>query len=218
MSPKRKIIPAAIALIVILGAGLVHGVTTFRWTAASELKAAGEKLTKIPLTIGDWVGKDAPLDKRQETIGQISASVSRQYVNTKTGQAVTILLVCGRPGPISVHTPEVCYAGSGYEIASERKRESFDYGDSKAAQFWSIKVNKPDVMHPERMIIDYGWFAKQAWSAPEADARFSFAGVPVLYKLYTIREQARPNDRSGTDVDPAGDFLKDFLPVLQKTL
>ena len=28
----------------------------------------------------------------------------------------SVLLVCGRPGPVSVHTPDVCYAGVGYAM------------------------------------------------------------------------------------------------------
>jgi len=107
MSLKAKIAPALTALVVILGTGYVYGVSTFRWTASKELQSAADKLGRVPLNVGDWVGKDSPLDPRQAKIGQISASVSRHYVNSKTGQAVTILLVSGRPGPISVHTPEV---------------------------------------------------------------------------------------------------------------
>ena len=218
MSLKSKLAPVAIALVLILGAGYVHGVSTHRWTASAEIRSATEKVASIPLKFADWTGKDSQLDERQAKVGQIASSISRQYVNTKTGQNITVLLVCGRPGPISVHTPEVCYAGSGYEVSSDRKRIAYDYDGNKKANLWSIKVSKPDILRPERMSIDYGWFANQTWSAPDLDARFEYAAVPVLYKLYVIREQSRMNDRTGTDSDPAQDFLKDFLPMLQKIL
>ena len=218
MSIQSKLAPVAIALALILGAGYVHGVSTHRWTVSAEIRNATAKVASIPLTFGDWTAKESPLDERQAKIGRIEASISRQYVNAKTGQAVSVLLVCGRPGPISVHTPEVCYAGSGYKVESERKRVAYDYDGNRKASFWSIKVSKPEILRPERMSIDYGWFANQTWSAPDMDARFEYAGIPILYKLYVIREQSRMNDRSGTDTDPTPDFLKDFLPMLQKIL
>jgi len=217
MSSKLKLLPVLIAAIVILGSGYVHGVWSFRWSAARELATASAKLTTIPHVVGDWVGTDSQLDSRQASLGRIDSAVSRQYVNSKTGRAVTILLVCGRPGPISVHTPEVCYAGSGYEVASGRSKVSVDYdGGGKAAQFWSIRVAKPDPIRPERMIIDYGWFSGGNWTAPDLDSRLVFASHPVLYKLYIVREQSRSDEQVA--FDPTTEFLRDFLPKLQKSL
>ena len=216
MSVKTKIFPAAVAIAVILGSGYVHGLWSFRWTAASELKTAAEKMTKVPKVIGDWTGEDSTLDQRQATIGRIYASVSRHYKNSKTGQSITILLLCGRPGPIAVHTPDVCYSGSGYEVAADRTKESVDYGMAAPAQFWSLKVHKLDPTRPERMVIDYGWFSQGKWSAPGSDARFEFAGRAVLYKLYVIREQTRADERGA--FDPTVEFLKEFLPSLQEVL
>jgi len=216
MSSKPSLLIAGIAAILIVATGYVHSVWSFRWSAARELKAAGEKLSRVPLVIGDWTGKDSPLDERQASVGRIYASVSRQYVNAKTGRAVSILLLCGRPGPLSVHTPEVCYGNSGFTIAGDRSKMAVDYPGAAPAEFWALKVSKADPVRPERLIIDYGWFSDDHWSAPEIDARFVFAGQPVLYKLYTIREQDRVEE-SGVP-DPSADFLKEFLPALQKIL
>ena len=216
MPPKNTLLLAGIAAALIAGSGYVQGVWSFRWSAARELQAASEKLAKVPMVIGDWTGKDAPLDERQAAIGQIHASVSRQYVNAKSGRAVTILLLCGRPGPLSVHTPDVCYAGSGYEVASGRSKMAVEYPGADPAQFWAIKVSKPDPLRPERLIIDYGWFSRNHWTAPDVDARFVFAGQPVLYKMYAICEQSRGDDAGATV--PTAEFLKDFLPVLQELL
>ena len=216
MSSKSSLLIAGIAAIVIVATGYVHSVWSFRWSAPRELKAAAEKLTRVPMVIGDWTGKDSPLDERQASVGRIYASVSRQYVNAKTGRSVTVLLLCGRPGPLSVHTPEVCYGSSGYTIAGDRSRIAVDYPGAVPAEFWALKVSKADPVRPERLMIDYGWFSHDQWSAPSMDARFVFAGQAVLYKLYTIREQDRVDD-SGA-LDPSADFLKEFLPALQKIL
>jgi hypothetical protein len=229
MQLKNKLIPSIMALVIILGAGYVHGITSFRWTAESALKVAEANLSKIPLEIeagvdgaGNkiyWKGLESKLDERQMKIGQIRASVSRRYTNSQTGQSVTILLLTGRPGPMSVHTPEVCYAGSGYTKQTERKLETIPNSGGSPANFWSLRVGKEDPLQPGELNILYGWFAKSKWTAPETDARFSFAEFPVLYKLYTVREDTRTTSgRSGDASDPSVKFLEVFLPVLQNIL
>ena len=34
----------------------------------------------------------------------------------------TALILCGRPGPVSIHTPDVCYRGLGYEPTGSPSR------------------------------------------------------------------------------------------------
>jgi hypothetical protein len=216
MRTKTTILPAAVTVTILLGSGYVHGLWSFRWSGPAEVRAAAERLAAVPMAFGDWSGTDAPLDSREAKVARIDGSVSRRYVNARTGRAVTILLVCGRPGPIAAHPPEVCYAGGGYEVEGVRSKVAIDYGGPKPAEFWSIRVAKPDAAHPERIGIDYGWFANGAWTAPEGEARLYFAGHPVLYKLYAIREQSRADDRP--DFDPTADFLGEFLPRLQVAL
>lgn len=212
---SNKIPPVAIAVVILLGSGTVHGIWSFRWSAARELQAATTKVASIPLQFGDWTGNENKLDERQATVGRIHASMSRIYTNAKTGQVISALLVSGRPGPISVHTPEVCYAGSGFEVASESIKASVDAGLGKPSEFWTLKVNKPDPSRPEHLMIYYGWFADGRWQAPAVDARLGFAGIPVLYKLYVVRQQSRTES---ADFDATVDFLKSFLPELQKSL
>ena len=38
-----------------------------------------------------------------------------------TGKVVTLFLACGRAGPVCTHTPDVCYAGSGYEVEKPKR-------------------------------------------------------------------------------------------------
>jgi hypothetical protein len=216
MCTKTTLLPAVATVAILLGSGYVHGLWSFRWSAAGEIRAAAERLAAVPAAFGDWSGTDAPLGDREAKVGRIDASVSRRYVNARTGRAVTILLVCGRPGPIAAHSPEVCYAGGGYEVEGERAKVAIGYGGPRPAEFWSIRVAKPDAARPERITIDYGWFADGVWTAPAGEARLHFAGHPVLYKLYAIREQPRADDRP--DFDPTADFLGEFLPRLQVAL
>src|SRR3954451_18636542 len=119
-----RTLPIATALALVIAAGIVHGRWTLRWSKSHAVEAAVARLEGVPTAVGDWNGQELALDPRQLTMAEIAGHVTRRYVNRRSGAAVTVLLVCGRPGPISVHTPDICYAGAGYELAGPPTRES----------------------------------------------------------------------------------------------
>ena len=64
-------------------------------------------------------------------VGQIS----RVYTNPTKGLTVSVLLLCGLPGNISTHTPDVCYPGAGYTLGNG-ERFVHRYGvPEQAAEF-----------------------------------------------------------------------------------
>jgi hypothetical protein len=136
--------------------------------------------------------------------------VHRRYVHRRTGQAVDLLLVCGRAGPTSVHTPDVCYRGSGYDEVGEATR----YAAPGGGAFWVRRFQKPGPA-PAPLRVIYGWNATGAWEAPDSP-RTAFAGRAALYKLYVIREMARTDEP--LEEDPAVDFLRAALPPLGAAL
>src|SRR4051794_3958486 len=111
---------AATASVALVGAGLVHGFWTDRWSASTEVNQAAARISDVPVRFGDvWEG-----DNIEVKPGQIGAGVAgclqRRYVNKATGQSVVIALVNGRPGPVATHTPEVCYGASGYVVGDKQ--------------------------------------------------------------------------------------------------
>src|SRR5690349_8005042 len=104
---RRMLLPT-LALLLIVGTGVVHGMRTGRWQPSAALTDAVARLDTVPMRIGDWEGEDTPLAGREPP--GVAAHLCRRYTNTRTGEAVTMFLVCGRPGPVSIHTPDVCYA------------------------------------------------------------------------------------------------------------
>ena len=73
--------------------------------------------------------RTSPTTRRTMARAGIKGCVYRRYRNPRTGESVSVLLVCGRGGPISVHTPDVCYAGAGYRPTARSEPKEVDLGD-----------------------------------------------------------------------------------------
>src|SRR5438105_6868432 len=88
--------------------GIAHGWWTDRWGPSERLQRSVAVLDRVPVSFGDWVGEDVPCASQEVDRAGIQGCVCRKYRNVQTGEVVSALLVCGRGGPISVHTPDVC--------------------------------------------------------------------------------------------------------------
>jgi hypothetical protein len=198
---------------VVLGSGIAHGVWSGRWNISDGPERAAAHLSEVPLTVGDWDGRVSELSPRHMRVAELSGAHVCEFVNRRTGSVVSTLLVCGRPGPVSVHTPEVCYGGAGYEPIASRAR--YTNASLPAAAFWVCDFQKPQAATPDRLRIFYAWNAQGTWAAPE-NPRLAFFRQPALYKFYVIRKLAKADE--SLEGDPAVDFLENFLPQLDKRL
>lgn len=210
-----RLIAPLVAATIILASGLAQGVWTGRWSNSRELETSSSRLERLPMVIGDWVGRASSLDKRTLEAGEISGYVARQYKNRRDGRVVTILLVCGLPGPISVHTPEVCYAGNGFEPRGSAERRSVGKdGTSRSDEFWLLHLGKQVSVLPEALTILYSWNAGEGWQASDRP-RLDFAGSRALYKLYIINHLA--GDLKGDQEEAVFEFAQALLPALRES-
>jgi hypothetical protein len=206
-------LPILIVLSVIVLCGIVDGFWTDRWTVAEELQTATAKLATVPMTIGEWDGRSQEIDPRALAIGEVAGYVRRLYVNRRTGSTVTLFILCGRPGPLSVHLPESCYGGAGFEEVGGRSK--YNEPGPPAADFWVYRFQKREAAVPEYLRILCSWGAAGAWRAADAP-RLEFSHLPTLYKMYIVRQLPRL-DEPLTD-DPTVEFIRVLLPELEKSL
>ncbi len=198
---------------VLLLAGFVHGLWTGRWEHSTALEDAVTALRGVPAELGPWKGTAINLDATQMERAGAAGFVSRSYKDETRRAAVSMLLMCGRSGPVSVHTPEVCYDGAGYEMVGEPVEHPVKLGPlGTQARFRTVVMQKSDTAVPSYLRIFWAWSVPgQPWAAP-ANARAAFARQPALYKLYVIREVASPDEL--LDDDPAVAFIQRLLPEL----
>jgi hypothetical protein len=219
-----RFLPVLASAAVLVAYGLVEGYWTDRWALSPELARAAERLAAIPVGVGDWQGEDGELDPRQARQGEIRAALVRRYTHRRSGEVLNVLLVAGRPGPIAVHSPEVCLGGAGLAIRGEKTREAIAAaGLSGEATFWVAQFHKADAAVPEAVEVLWSWTGGGDWQAVESPRLF-FARERLLYKLYVTRPVVRPTSATtpdsagGTEQGPVRDFLKVLLPEVKRCL
>jgi hypothetical protein len=217
-----RVLPIAAGILLVAAFGGAEGVWTHRWQPSRAPEEAAARLARVPLTVGEWQGEDQTLDARVVAKAELSGYVMRRYVHRPTGAAVSVLLVCGRPGPVSVHTPDVCYGGAGFALAAPPAHHTVTPPadplrgyPAGPASFWVGRFEKSGAAVSERLRILWAWNAAGDWAAPD-NPRLTFAAAPALYKLYVVRSVADLNEP--LDDDPAVTFLRQFLPAVETCL
>lgn len=212
----RRFFLPAFALAIVIGAGLVQGFWTHRWQVGEELQRAAESLDRVPLQFGDW--KVEEQDIRSSGDNGLAAQRSLRYRNNKTADVISVSLVCGRHGPASIHTPDVCYGASGYKVSKRSEVAVPVAGVEEEARFYHADMEKKSAAELQRQRIFWSWRAGGRWQVAD-NPRTSFARYPVLYKFYVARELGEAVNTTGAlDQDPCVEFLRQFLPELESIL
>jgi len=211
MIPLVRILAAAAAMVLIVGSGLAYGLWSGRWDPPSAAPTdVNARLESIPASIGDWSGEDLEADVRGAS--PVLGRLERRYRNMRTNQIVTVSLVGGYPGPISIHTPDVCYGSSGYDVGQNRK---FVPPKTTGVEFWTADAVKKKSTDQTRLRIFWAWNGGDGWEAAE-NPRLTFVRYPVLYKLYLIHELNTAGD--ALEDDACLDLFHQWQPELQRAL
>jgi hypothetical protein len=208
--------PIAAALAMVVCTGLVHGWWTQRWAVSSELTTAAGRLEAVPLIMGEWTGEPVALDPDDIHLAGLTRCWMRRYTQPADGDAFVVILMCGSPGPVAVHTPDWCYGAAGYTMATPAGRYRLEASDgAQPAEFWTAQFAKPDKPVPARLQIFWAWNATGSWQAPDYP-RLIFGSQQALYKLYVIRTINEPERGSCAERDAI--FLDQLLPELDRAL
>ena len=204
---------AAFALII--SSGVVQGLWTDRWQTSPRLEEQAARLRRIPVDLGDWKGEPIDLDPVRLTRLGVVGHMARRFTHRFNGTVVLVIVVCGRPGHIAVHTPEVCFGSVGYEPIAPPERLAIPVGPGgRPAEFKATRFAKQP-RAPKQLRAFWSWSATGDWLAPD-NPRLTFSRHPFLYKLYVIQE-VTVLDRQPKD-DPCLDLIDKLLTELGATL
>jgi hypothetical protein len=129
---------------------------------------------------------------------------------------VSVLLAWGRPGPLSVHSPEACYGAAGFSLSGPSERYSVtDAAGSNLADFWKSTFTRQDSTVSERLLVLHAWNRDGVWHAPQYP-RWKLAGAPVLHKLYVTQSLSSRDEV--TVMKDTKEFLQVFMPQVNEAL
>lgn len=213
---RRWLWAVGIALAGTLGTGYLHGRMTNRWGLRHEARLAAEQLrVELPEEAGSWrLRKAEPFPKAVVQVLQCPAYISRVYEHRQTGDVVSVAVIVGPPGPIAVHSPEICYSARDYTIDGPRRAAAVTDAAGQAHTLWELSLKANDLAGVPLKVF-YGWSTGGRWEATP-QPRFRFGGLSHLYKLQLSVTQHPASE--AIQFDAAEDFLSQFLAQLAPRL
>lgn len=209
-----RYLPVACAFLFVLVPGLAFQSWFGGGQAAALLDQRVASLPSIPHYLPNWDGEDFEIDDNQIKQANLAGYVARKYTHRDTGEVVAVLVVCGYRGPISVHTPDVCYQGSGYGMGEIVKKD-LSLADSPISAHFNTALFQPqDATNPGKLRIHWAWSADGNWDAPEFN-RGAYLFQPVLYKMYVIQNIP---DKQASQSKASEELIRELLPQLKPLL
>jgi hypothetical protein len=215
---------AAVAAVIACGA--VHGAWTHRWQISSRILEASSAIDRLPAGIEGWESEDVELPPEQLAQTEAVRAYAKRLTHRPTGASVSVLLLCGRTGPLAVHTPEVCFQGRGKDPMGAPRRVAIkDDTGREWGEFWAADFRPSDRRQQDHVRLFWGWSADGLqWKSPN-NPRVTFAGNPVLYKLYVMRNlselevrERRERREPPINSDEIAGVLRKFLPEVRQAL
>lgn len=179
-------IPAAIGLLLI---GALYVSTSMLGYSQQYMDYLVKIVQETPSTLGSWEGTDN--EQANEAVTKESgaiAQISRVYEDKLTGEQINLYFISGVSFRVAMHSPVVCYPGSGYEQQGEVQTFDFDYvytnsqtgkKYARKATFFTVVFKKGDYS----VRVFWAWNDGSGWEAPQF-ARMRFGGHIPLCKCY----------------------------------
>ena len=206
-----------VVLVLTLVSGIIQGRMTNRWGVPETSAVAAKRLAEFleDTEFGDWKCESSRrMSEHVVDMLECAEHIDRTYVNQRTGDTVNVAILLGPSGPISVHTPEVCYSSRAYDIREERQRVSIQSKDGKEDTFWGLTF-RSNSLDADILRVYYAWTPGRNWEAPK-EPRFSFSKYPYIYKIQLAGHL--PLEADVDAEDPCRKFLQDFVPVAREYL
>lgn len=203
-----------------LASGAIQGHIRNRWGPSQSMLEAARKLQGVPQVFGGpqknrWQMTSAePMEPLAVAMLECAGHIHRVYQNRRTNEIVAVFVIVGPAGPISAHTPEICFDAQNYTRRDNRQQVAIASAQEQDDHFWALSFKTKNVQE-NLLRVYYAWTAGTHWSAP-GNTRFGFVGSPYLYKIQASCKM--PAGSNVTNSDTCREFLKDFLPVLRPYL
>jgi hypothetical protein len=211
----KQLIPLVIAVSLIAAGTVYQGKLTDRWNPQDSelLQAFTTRLDSVPSEFKDWSSRETPLTEKEFKATNCTNYVSRIYTHKPSGEEVSVYLVVGTARHVTIHTPDWCYVGAGYEMEGDSKPFTVELG-SEVHEFTTARFRKENTEGVNRLRIFWSYSDDGKWVGPSWP-KTHFAGKPALCKVYLITNIGEEEDVVDS---PSIEFAKTFLPILNEDM
>jgi EpsI family protein len=117
-NPRPVIIAAVTASFLMLILGLGYRVMAARLDAPVKTTPISPAvLAQFPMQIGDWTGREVPIDEAIVRATDTDAHINRSYSRNNGWELVSLYVAAGvKARDLAPHRPEVCYTGAGWTL------------------------------------------------------------------------------------------------------
>lgn len=215
----NRILPISAAVVVVGVGTLIQGIDSERWrkNRSEILLQFSERLNMIPAEFGNWESTEQTIDSAQFEKSGCVAHMSRLYQHRDSGDSISAFLVIGTSRHVTIHTPDWCYRGAGYEMeGGEFHPYVIPCGmggeDPEFSTATFIKEESTGVQH---LRIFWGYSDNGRWEGPQWP-KPHYAMRPALFKLYLITPIAA--GKRAPEHAPSLQFARDFIPLINEIL
>lgn len=211
----KRSVAVLLGLALIALTGLVHGLWSNRWSQSEALGQACSRLEKLSMTLGAWKSRAQTISEDRLTQAEIQGYARRFFTHPEHSQPIGMLIMCGVPGPVSVHTPQYCYSGAGYTMVGEPMKIEIPLQDKSIAKVFTARFYKPQAPGSPPLRIFWTWSVGEGWEAPSMP-RWTFRRASALFKVYVMREMTSLDEPLLED--PCITFMKEVFPLMDREL
>jgi len=112
-------------------------------------------LQRLPLQIGDWTGREVPLDEAIVRATDTDAHINRSYSRNNGLEFVSLYIATGvKARDLMPHRPEVCYTGAGWTLMDKRSME-LDLNDGTALTCNVMQFSRGILTVNKVVVLDY---------------------------------------------------------------
>lgn len=181
-------VPVVVALAILIGAGAAYRFAAARYARSSEnaLVPPGA-LVPFPNALGEWLGRDLPLDEHVVQATDTDAHLNREYVRSTDGKPVLLWIGYGmRMRDLIPHRPEVCYPGAGWTLRDERSLTMPDHhGTVRECRLHRFTRGRPEA----EAVTVVSWYIVDGVQTPDVALLRSRAWRPRARAGYALQVQ-----------------------------
>lgn len=112
-------------------------------------------LARLPMRIGQWVGRDVPLSEAVIEATDSDDHVSRAYSRGYGAERIWVFIAYGvRARDLMPHRPEVCYPGSGWTLEGRRDAD-LTLGDGSKLRCRTLRFSRGGLTATQRTVLNY---------------------------------------------------------------